>query len=111
MDRDWDFETLRDAVELVRLCRPVWELVGRRSSSLARQLQRAAESVPTNISEGTHRKGGHRTERFGTAYGSAREVKTILRVAEAAGYVPAPKVEQPWRLADSVCARLYRLGV
>ena len=111
MDTDMKFETLRDAVELVRLCRPVWEAVARRSSSLARQLQRAAESVPTNIAEGTHRKGGHRTERFGTAYGSAREVKTILRVAEAAGYVPAPKVEQPWRLADSVCARLYRLGV
>ena len=44
------FETLRDAVQLVRVCRPLWEAVGGRCPSLAKQLQRAVESVPLNIS-------------------------------------------------------------
>ena len=106
---DGGFETFADAVELVRQCRPVWDAIGRSDRDLVRQLRRASTSVGLNLAEAGHRTGGHRRERLETAYGSCREVKAILVIAEAAGYVPRSRIERPWRLADSVCARLFRM--
>ena len=103
------FETYEDAVKLLRMCRAVWEAIGRYDRDLMRQLRKCVTAVPLNIAEAQHRKGGHARERLGTAYGSCRELKACLEVAAAAGYVAWSDVDAAWRLADSVCARIYRL--
>jgi four helix bundle protein len=43
--------------------------------------------VALNTSEGCGVQGGNARQRFATALGSAREVETALRVAQAFGYV------------------------
>ncbi len=56
---------------------------------LARQLRRAAASVPLNIAEGAGVSGGNRRVRYQTALGSAYEVRACLDVAAALGYIDA----------------------
>ncbi len=55
---------------------------------LARQLRRAAASVPLNIAEGSGVGGGNRRQRYRTALGSAREVQACFDVAVALRYMP-----------------------
>jgi four helix bundle protein len=76
-----------DAVELVRVVRPVVAQLEARDADLARQFRRALASGPLNIAEGSHMSGGNRTQRYRTALGSMREALACLEVAEAAGYV------------------------
>ena len=102
------FQVLEDAIELCRLVRPVAEQVEKHDRKLAAQLRDSAQSTPANIAEGKHRRGGHQRERFGTAYGSAQEVKAHLRVAEALGYCTAACIAKPLDLADKVAASLWR---
>ena len=102
------FQVLDDAIELCRLVRPIAEQVEKHDRKLAGQLRDAAQSTPANIAEGKHRRGGHQRERFGTAYGSAQEVKTHLRVAEAFGYVAEAATAKAYDRADKVAASLWR---
>ncbi|TNF31836.1 MAG: four helix bundle protein [Deltaproteobacteria bacterium] len=64
--------------------------IGRRDPDLARQLRRAAASVPLNIAEGTGGLGRTRTARYADALGSAYEVRACLDVAAAMTYIAAP---------------------
>jgi len=64
--------------------------IGRKDPDLARQLRRAAASVPLNIAEGTAGLGKTRTARYADALGSAYEVDACLDVAVAMRYVPEP---------------------
>jgi four helix bundle protein len=48
--------------------------------SLADQANRAASSVPANISEGQGRFGRDRISHYRIAYGSAMEVDTFIRL-------------------------------
>src|SRR5690606_34213486 len=77
------FQLLEDAIELCRAMRPIAAEIEKHDRKLAGQLRGAAQSAAANVAEGMHRRGGHQRERFGVAYGSAQEVKTHLRVAEA----------------------------
>ena len=75
---------------------------------LARQLRRAATSVPLNLSEGFSLEGGNRSLRYLTALGSARELRACFEVAFAMGYVEPLAFDDADRL-DKVIATLVKL--
>lgn len=75
--------------------------IERQDHDLARQLRRAASSVPLNLSEGMYSRGKNRSARYHTAMGSAREVLACFEVAQAMGYVAT--------VHPDVIARLNRL--
>ena len=75
------------AIELVREVMPLLTEVERRDADLARQGRRALTSVPLNIAEGSDQCGKRRALHYRFALGSARETASVLRCAEAAGYI------------------------
>ena len=72
-----------DAVAMCRDAAMVAKAVERFDGDLARQLRRAAASVPLNIAEGSGASGGNRRQRYHSALGSAREVVACFDVASA----------------------------
>ena len=80
----------------------VAETVGRLARSvrqhdpdLARQMTRAASSVPLNPAEGSGTRGGNRRLRYQTARGSAMEVRACIELAERLQFVePLGAVER-----------------
>jgi four helix bundle protein len=63
--------------------------VERKDPDLARQMRRAASSVPLNVSEGMYSRGKNRGARYHTAMGSMRETLACIEVSQALGYVEA----------------------
>lgn len=82
--------------------------ISRLDPDLARQLRRAATSVPLNLSEGFSLEGGNRRLRYLTALGSARELRACFEVAFAMGYVEPLAFDDADRL-DKVIATLVKL--
>jgi len=83
--------------------------IARNDADLARQLRRAAASVPLNISEGEHGLGRRGKASFAVALGSARESRACLDVGVALGYLQG--VDDALRDdLDHVIAMLYRLS-
>ncbi len=99
-------ETL--ALEVITLLRPVVEGIARRDAGLADQARRALNSVALNAGEGSGSQGRNGRARYFTALGSAREVRTAIRVAHAWGYVAPIDAVAADRL-DHVIAILWRL--
>ena len=77
----------QDALVMCRDAAAAAKAIERFDSDLARQLRRAAASVPLNIAEGSGASGGNRRQRHHSALGSAREVGACFDVAAAMGYV------------------------
>ena len=77
------------ALDIARVAASAFQHIAQHDSDLARQLRRAATSVPLNIAEGSAGIGGNRRQRYATALGSAREAKACFDLAVAMGYVPA----------------------
>ncbi len=75
------------AISLVADAARAAAAISKRDRDLARQLRRAAASVPLNIAEGSGVSGGNRRQRYLTALGSAREVQACFDVAVVLGYV------------------------
>ena len=67
--------------------RPVIARISRHNRDLAKQLTRAASSVPLNIAEGAYAHGGHRRERYQTACSSMRESIACCAAAQRLGYI------------------------
>ncbi len=70
-------------------------------------MERAATSVPMNVSEAVNRKGGHQRERFETAMGSARECIAACEVSVRAKYLSQSECEAAIRCADGIAAQLW----
>ena len=87
------------------LCRAV----SRHDADLGRQLKRAINSVGLNCGEGFLSRGGSRTARLESAMASGREVIFGLRIAGAAGYLPADRVAKEVDTIDRIVATLYKL--
>jgi four helix bundle protein len=77
--------------------------------SLADQVIRAATSVPANLCEGHGRFGRDRFNHWRIAYGSAKEVDTILRLLANAGVVDRAQTNVVLELFDQVRAMTWRL--
>ena len=96
---------LEMVAEVVRVAR----LVERSDSDLARQMRRACTSVPLNIAEGVHSKGGNQKLRYHSAMGSARETVAAIEVSVAAGYINADGTPALLRKLDQIVATLWTL--
>ena len=96
-----------ETLELIRGSRDVMTKVAQSDPDLGRQMRKALTSIPLNIAEGEWRRDGHARARFGTAMGSANEVKACLETAEAFGYIEA----QPERIdtLDRIARTLSKL--
>jgi four helix bundle protein len=103
------FEVFEVAVQMVGALRETLLVLGRRDPDLARQVRRAAASVALNIGEGRRRNGKDRIHLWRVAAGSADEVASALRVAEAFGYLERGDVAAALALCDRVLAMLWRL--
>src|SRR5690606_24439758 len=86
------------ALHLCRDAATAARSIARHDNDLARQLRRAAASVPLNLAEGSGVRAGNRRLRYQTALGSALEVRACFDVAGAFGYIGA--------VGDGVDARL-----
>ena len=97
------------ALELTRAVIPLAGRIGEHDSNLAKQLTRAATSVPLNLAEGRRHSGGTRTHHYRIAAGSADETLAALDVAEAAGFVTAAAAADARAFANRVLAMTWRL--
>ena len=95
-------------LEAIVVMRPVLPSIERHDRDLASQLRRAASSVALNVAEGSGSAGGVRLQRYRTALGSAREVWSCLRVAQAAGYVAELPASLP-SLMNRIIGTLVRV--
>ena len=96
------------SLDLVRALREPLTIVRQRNADLARQLDRAADSVAQNLAEAGGRFGGDRVQLFRIAYGSLREARSSLALAVAKGWLDGS--EPPHAIADRLGAMLYRLA-
>ncbi len=64
-------------------------------------------SVPLNIAEGANQPGARRELHYRYALGSAREAWSVVRVANAAGYIGAPSEELEHKF-NTVIGTLHR---
>ena len=103
------FLVLEVGLEMLGAVAPLVRLLARKAPDLARQVRRAAQSVPMNIAEGNSRVGRDRLHHFRVASGSAREVIAGLRVALAFGDLEPREVAPAVEFADRTVAMLYRL--
>lgn len=95
--------------KMVRMCRELWEVIGRHDRDHATQLRRSSKAVPANIAEAEHRHDGNGRQRLTTALGEARETRCHLECAVDVGYLDETVAGEAVRQADKVAAMLYRL--
>jgi len=81
----------------------------RGDAELARQMRNATQSMSNNLGEGAGRFGKDRLLHYRYAYGSARELKRLLKFAVAFGHVRDTAIEHLRELLDSELAILWRL--
>jgi len=98
-----------EALNVLRLLRPVLAEIARCDGDLAKQLRRCASSMVLDIAEGSYARKGNKAALYAVALGSAKETVACLDVAEALGYVRAIEGEVRQAL-DVVCAVLFRLS-
>ncbi len=96
------------SLDLARSLRDPLAQIRRRNADLARQLDRAADSVHLNIAEAGGRWGDDRTRMFRIAYGSLREVRGSLEVAVIKGWLDGN--EPAHAIADRLGGLLFRLA-
>ena len=92
---DTKFDAYEVSVELISALRGVVAVIARHDPDLARQLRRAATSVPLNLAEGNQRAGRDRLHLFRVADGSAREVLASLDAAASARTGSTPSASPP----------------
>ena len=76
---------------------------------LAEDARRAVRSVVENVGEGAGRSGRDRPHHFTIAYGSGRELRTQLAMAELDGALTAGQLEEPRRLLEHELRLLWGL--
>jgi four helix bundle protein len=103
-------DALEVAIQLVAALREPVTRLERVDRDLASQIRRAASGVALTLDEGRRREGKDRLHLFRVAAGSAAEVRTALRVAEAWGHLDGATLELVRALLDRELAMLWRLA-
>ncbi len=79
---------------------------------LVSQLRRAVSSVPTNIAEGSKRRGNQDYARFlNLAEGSLAEAEYLLMLSRDLGYINKEKVQRPLGEIAEIARMLHALRV
>jgi four helix bundle protein len=91
------FDALEMSLKVLERLAHVETRIRRKSTSLAKQLADASESVALNLGEGRLRRDGDKRRHFEMAAGSASEVTVALRIAVAKGYITAAPPPRPPR--------------
>lgn len=85
---------------------PKTELYG-----LVSQMRRAAVSIPSNIAEGSRRKGKKETQQFFlVAFGSGAELETQLKIARNLQFVSEEECSKTDALLEEVMKILNKIG-
>ena len=103
------FDALEMSLQFLERLVPFETRIRQRSSSLAKQLAEASESIALNLGEGRLRHAGDKRRHFEMAAGSASEVTTALRIAVAKRYISAAEFAEIDAVLDRIRAMLYRL--
>jgi len=103
------FDALKLAVALIKLLRRILAKIAGKDPDLARQIRKAASSIPLNLAEGRERVGRDRAYHYRIAFGSTAEVAAALAVAESWGYVEAEDLGEALEAIDRIRAMLWRL--
>ncbi len=103
------FLALDHTFGIVRQLRPLVSSIRRHDSKLANQLRDAGSSVALTLGEGNRRQGRDRGHLWRVASGSAEEVRTALRVAEAWGYIDQAEAAAVLTDIDELQAMLWKL--
>jgi four helix bundle protein len=83
---------------------------GHERFGLTSQLRRAAVSVPTNIAEGTKRRGKQDYARFlNIAEGSLSETEYLVMLSRELGYLQRQEAEGPLSEISEIARMLYAL--
>ena len=77
--------------------------------SIADQVIRSANSVPSNLAEGHGRSGRDRLRLWRIAYASAKEVDSHLRLLAKAGAINGARAQSALDAFDEVRAMTWRL--
>ena len=80
------------AIQVVGEISVLMREIERFDPDLARQGRRAMVSVPLNVAEGSDQVGKRRANHYRFALGSARETRSVLECAVAAGYIAPPSL-------------------
>jgi four helix bundle protein len=102
------FDCLDVAHQAIAQLRRLVAAIAQHDADLARQIRRAASSVPLNIAEGRQRFGRDRAHSWRVAAGSAAEVREALRVALAWGYIDAAAAAGALERLDRIGAMLWK---
>jgi four helix bundle protein len=103
------FDALEVALQINRVVAPLAREIAQHDPDMARQIRKAAQSIPANLAEGRKRVGRDRLHLFRVANGSAAEVKVTLASAEAWGFVDTAALAEPLELLDRELAMTWRL--
>ena len=103
------FDTLEMSLTVLEQLAPLETKLRQRRKSLADEVGRAAESIALNVSEARQRAGLDRADLFRHAAGSASELTTALRIAQARGYITPAEFAAVDAVLDRVRAMLWRL--
>ena len=103
------FQALDLSYDLIAALPGVLKAVARHDKPLADQLRRAAQSVALNLAESTGHDAGNRRQRIQSAFGSAQETKTALRIARGWRYIDTAEAERAYVLADRIAGACWRL--
>ena len=104
------FEALELSLDTIRNgLRPIVPTIRRRDPKLATHIRDAANSVSLNLGEGSRRQGADRIQHWNIASGSAEEVRTALRVADAWAYIAETRTTTAQSQIDHLQAILWKL--
>ena len=100
------FDTLEMSLTVLEQLAPLEPKLRQRRKSLADEVGRAAESIALNVSEARQRAGLDRADLFRRAAGSASELTTALRIAQARGCITSADFAAVDAVLDRVRAML-----
>jgi four helix bundle protein len=103
------FQALELALDAIRHLAEPLATIAQRDPDLAQQIRRAAASMALNLGEGRRRQGRDRLHLWRVASGSAAEVVTALRVAQAFGYIGSNAIDSTLERCDRVLAITWTL--
>ena len=94
---------------LIAELRPLVERLRQRDRDQALQLKKAANSILSNVAEGSRRQGRDRLQHWNIAAGSAGEVRVQIEAALAWGDLDLDLAKAPLALLDRALAMLWRM--